>query len=65
MANELHLCLERDWYSLFDLHYLGHGVPILTVQMRASRLVAFNMARQKTTVPNLLTLMTGPAIPHL
>lgn len=45
MANELLLCLERDWYSLFDLHYLGLGVPILTLQMRASRLVAIDMAR--------------------
>lgn len=23
MANELHLSLERDWCSLFDLEYLG------------------------------------------
>lgn len=45
MANELHLCLERDCYSLFDLHYLRLGVPILTLQMRASRLAAINMAR--------------------
>lgn len=28
MASEFHLSLERDWYSLFDLEYLGLGVPI-------------------------------------
>lgn len=43
MASEFHLSLERNWYSLFDLEYLGLGVPILILQLRAYMLTAINM----------------------